>query len=135
MLNRIIYALHRRICFSTWIPKSEDAVSGWQRLPDRRIWPCTNHGEVILTCSEIYLLVLTFSYDTVPWAIQYNYSNMPHTTFYIKNLSEVYMHLSAAIFIDSLAISSALISVCVIKALAAHSANWPPDPTPITSFI
>ncbi len=55
--------------------------------------------------------------------------------FSITNLSDVYMHFSAAIFIEARAISSAYICVCLSKALAAHYAKKPPLPTPITSSI
>lgn len=55
--------------------------------------------------------------------------------FYIVNLSEVNTHLLAAIFIDSRAICYAVMSVWAIRALAAHSANCPPEPTPMVSLI
>ncbi len=58
-----------------------------------------------------------------------------HTIFSIINLSDVYTHLSAAIFIDSKAICSALSCEWDNNALAAHYANCPPDPIPITSLI
>lgn len=51
------------------------------------------------------------------------------------NLSEVNTHLLAAIFIDSKAICYAVIWVWESSARAAHSANCPPDPTPIVSLI
>lgn len=74
--------------------------------------------------------------DQLKRIISYEYeASKDHKIFSRMNLSEVYMHLSAAIFMDSRAIYSAERLVWAIKARAAHSANWPPDPTPITSSI
>jgi len=51
------------------------------------------------------------------------------------NLSDVNMHLLAAIFIDYKAIVSPGKSVWARRARAADSANIPPDPIPMVSSI
>lgn len=69
--------------------------------------------------------------------MKYNYEwkNSHHLTLSITKLWFVYTHLSAAIFIDFKAISSPDKVVFSIRALAEHSANYPPLPIPIKSSI